>query len=132
VHGNGTVYQGAVALAQGSGWSNLLLQTQDPELRLQYYCPSDLTTNGEVILINFSGGTVNVFSDNGSTDPSYSSLDNGYGHNEGAAPNGEHLTFQVQAPGPKVVTIELFSVQRPGGRISPGDCHVEYQAIVSR
>jgi hypothetical protein len=135
VHGNGTVYQGAVALTQGSGWSNLLLDTSDPAIGLQYYCPSDLTTNGTIALLNRTFNnpqTVNLFSDNGSTNPSYDSLASGQVHNEGAAPNGEHVTFQLQATGPTVMTIEVFSVQRPGGRISPGDCHVEHQAIVSR
>jgi hypothetical protein len=132
VRGNGSADQAAVDLLQGSGWSNIFLQTQDPDIRLQYYCPSDLTTNGAIEVINFSGSAVNLFSDNGSTNPTYNSINNGFGYNEPAAPNGEHLTFQVQTPGPKVLTIELFSVHRPGGLISAGDCHVEAQVIVTR
>jgi hypothetical protein len=135
VHGNGTAYQGAVDVVPGST-SNLILDTQDPQIGLQYACPSDVTTNGTVYVLNRtfvqSSQTVRLFSDNGSTDPSYQSLDSGQVHSEAAAANGEHLTFRVQASGPKLVTIDVFSVHDPAGRVFPGDCHVDAQAFVTR
>ncbi len=135
VHGNGTVYQGAVALAQGSHWSPLLMDTQDPDIGLQYYCPDNVgTDDGTVAVLNRTflerSQTVNVFADNGSLNPAYESLDAGHVHNEGAARDGEHITFQIQAPGPKILTIELFSKHRAG--IVSGDCHVEWQAFLTR
>jgi hypothetical protein len=135
VHGNGTAYQGAVDVPPGST-SNLILDTQDPQIGLQYACPTDVTSNGTVYVLNRtfvqSAQTVRLFSDNGSTDPSYQSLDSGQLHTEGAAANGEHLTFRVEAPGPKLVTIEVFSVHDPAGRVFPGDCHVDAQTFVTR
>jgi hypothetical protein len=134
VHGNGTAYQGAVDVPPGAT-SNLILDIQDPQIGLQYACPNDVTTNGWVYVLNRtfqSPQTVRLFSDNGSTDPSYQSLDSGQVHSEAAAANGEHLTFRVQASGPKLVTIEVFSVHDPAGRVFPGDCHVDVQAFVTR
>ncbi len=134
VHGNGTAYQGAVDVPPGST-SNLILDTQDPQIGLQYACPTDVTANGTVYVLNRTFDnpqTVRLFSDNGSTDPSYQSLDSGHVHAEAAAANGEHLTFRVEAPGPKLVTIEVFSVHDPAGRVFPGDCHVDAQAFATR
>lgn len=132
VQGHGSVYQAAADLPQGSDWSSNFLQIQNPDLSLNYWCPNDLLgTNGSVSFGNSSGETVNVFSDNGSANPTYEALGPGQYHTEDAASDGEHLTLQIQATGPRVVTIEVFSVQRPG-RVGPGDCHVEAQALVTR
>jgi hypothetical protein len=132
VRGNGTAYRGAVDLARGSGFSNLILDTNDPTIGLQYSCPNDLSTLGTVAVLNrtFVDGaqTANLFVDDGSTNPSYQSLPSGRVANVAAAPNGEHITVQAQVPGPKVVNMEVFSVHRPASN----DCHVEAQAIVTR
>lgn len=133
VKGPGAVYQNAVDLPVGSGWSNLILDTSNPKIGLQYYCPSDLASNGTVAVLNRTyletSETVNLFADTGSADPGYTSLASGNAHTEVAAPNGDHLTFQVQASGPKVLTFEVYSVHRPG-RVS-AHCHVQVQAILT-
>ena len=49
-----------------------------------------------------------------------------------AAPEGEHVTFQIEALGPKIVTMEVFSVQRPSSGAVGAQCSVQAQATVTR
>lgn len=52
VHGNGTVYQGEATLDQGAGFSDVFLDTRDPRISLQYFCPNDVTQNGVIVILN--------------------------------------------------------------------------------
>ena len=125
VRGPGQVYKGAVALQPyGQGWF-AVLSTSTPNLTVGYNCPANLANNGVVVLRNDSNELVNVFSDNGGTNPEYRQLNaNGDRWDQAAAATGEHITFQVQ--GSQVTTIELFSVHRST------DCHIEVEAVVAR
>jgi hypothetical protein len=99
----------------------------NPPLSLSYDCRSDLALNGFVGIKNTSATeTVNVFSDNGDSNPSYRQLAPNDFFSQGAAAAGEHITFQVQ--GTYVATIEVFSVHRT----SDNKCHVQAQALVTR
>jgi len=138
VHGNGTVYQGEATLDQGAGFSDVFLDTRDPRISLQYFCPNDVTQNGVIVILNRTffeaggGENVRLFIDDGSANPTYQVLDSARVRSVVAAPEGEHVTFQVEALGPKIVTIEVFSVQRPSSGAVGAQCSVQAQATVTR
>ena len=126
VQGKGQALHGARAVPQNSGGYFTVLTTQTPNLLVGYTCPADLTANGWLVFINQSSETMNVFSDNGSTNPNdYRQLaPNGGRVDQLAAASGEHVTFQVQ--GTNVATIEVFTVHRTN------DCHTQAQALITR
>ena len=126
VFGPGQTFKGASAIPPGLGFAAIFLDVHVPELVVAYFCPSDLATNGTLVLRNDSSETVNVFSDNGGSNPEYRSLTSGAQWNQLASLAGEHVTFQVQ--GSQITTLEIFSVHRPASN----DCHAEGQAFVSR
>jgi hypothetical protein len=127
VMGPGQVYRGARAIGQNSGGYLPVLTTSTPSLTVAYSCPADLNNNGVLVFINNSNELVNVFSDNGSTNPEYRQLAaNGGRWDQFAAPAGEHITIQVQ--GSQVTTFQIFSAHRPAS----SDCHVETEAVVAR
>jgi hypothetical protein len=127
VMGPGQVYRGARAVPQNSGGYFTVLNTTTPNLTVGYNCPADLTTNGVLVFINNSPELVNVFSDNGSTNPEYRQLGaNGGRWDQFSAPGGEHITLQVQ--GSQVTTLEIFSAHRAPS----SDCHIEVEAVVAR
>jgi hypothetical protein len=125
IQGRGTAKHNAVAISPGSNiW---FWQLGDPGLWFSYDCRSDLASNGFVGIKNVSTSeTVNVFSDNGLTDPSYRQLAPNEFYSQGASAAGEHITFQVQ--GTYIATIEIFSVHRT----SDDKCHVQAQALVTK
>jgi hypothetical protein len=130
VQGNGRVMDGAAALCPGCS-SSVILHNQSPFIDIEYECPSDLTSNGTLVIYAFGTETLNMFSDNGLADPNaYRRLIPGVDdegnpepaeYSQPAAANGEHITFQVQGAG--MATIEVFSVHRSG------DCHVQAQGL---
>jgi hypothetical protein len=125
IQGRGLAQHRARAFSPGE---NLFFwQMSDPPLSLSYECRSDLALNGFVGIKNTSATeTVNVFSDNGDSNPSYRQLAPNDFFSQGAAAAGEHITFQVQ--GTYVATIEVFSVHRT----SDNKCHVQAQALVTK
>jgi hypothetical protein len=125
IQGRGTAKHSAVAISPGSNlW---VWQLGDPGLWFSYDCRSDLAANGFVGIKNVSTSeTVNVFSDNGSTDPSYRQLAPNEFYSQGASATGEHITFQVQ--GSYVATIEIYSVHRT----SDNRCHVQAQTLITK
>jgi hypothetical protein len=93
-----------------------------------YKCPDPLTNQGLLRFTNYTPGTVNLFSDNGSADPVYTQVAPGGSgassdYDQPTNPSGERITFQVQ--GARVGTIEVFSVHRAN------DCHAQAQALVT-
>lgn len=128
VQGPGAVYRGAVAIPAGNGFNQVFLATADPAIELGYNCPATLSQNGTLAISNLTTDVVNVFSDNGSTNPTYFQLTAGLRFDQDAAALGEHITFQVQTGGPKIMTIEVFSVHRAAS----GDCHVQALATLHR
>jgi hypothetical protein len=126
--GSGEVYKGARAILKNSPSAYEVLSTATPDLTVYYSCPADLSINGTMVFINHSPELVNVFSDNGTTNPEYRQLPASGGRwDQFMAAGGEHITIQVQGSF-TVTTFQIFSVHRP----SSNDCHVEAQAVVSR
>lgn len=125
MQGRGQAVHGAQATPEGNpGWRAILTLNQ-PEIVIGYLCPTDVTTNGTLVIRNDSPAAVNVFSDNGSSNPEYRQLAAGGGRwDQWAAATGEHITVQIQ--GSQVATVEVFSVHRTA------DCHVQAQAIITR
>ncbi len=124
LQGHGAAKHKAHALSPGI--NVFFWQMSDPDLWVSYRCPSDLAANGSVGLQNSESETVNVFSDNGETNPSYRQLAPNEFFSQGAAAAGEHITFQIQ--GTYVATIEVFSVHRT----SDNKCHVQAQALITK
>lgn len=124
VQGSGALESGALAIGKGSGGFFAVLNTSNPAITVGYNCPADLAANGVMVFRNNSPELVNVFSDNGSSNPEYRQLPASGGRwDQFAAANGEHFTFQLQ--GSRIATIEVFSVHRPASN----DCHVQAMAV---
>jgi hypothetical protein len=97
-------------------------------LNVAYRCPDPLSNQGLLRFTNYTSGTVNVFSDNGSADPVYTTVAPGGSgatsdYDQATNPSGERITIQVQ--GSRVGTVEVFSVHRAN------DCHAQAQALVT-
>jgi hypothetical protein len=124
VRGPGQIFKGARALSpDGSVW-HPVISTQQPGITVGYNCPANLGNNGVIVFRNDSNETVNVFSDNGGTNPAYQQLGPGGRWDQWGAASGEHISFQVQ--GSSIVHIEWYSVHRAG------DCHTQAVATVAR
>lgn len=129
VQGRGQVYSGAAAIAAGNGFAQIFLSTSDPAFFVAYNCPADLSGNGVLRLQNDSADLANVFSDNGSSNPGYTQLAGGGAvWDQFAAATGEHITFQLQTGGGRMVEFDVHTVHRPAS----GDCHVQATATVYR
>ncbi len=134
VQGGGSATRGALAISPGA-FSTFLAT---PEFRLSYSCPaSDITTNNGTLRVrNLSATeTVNLFSDNGGTNPNHygplntddgSANDPDSKFDQAAAATGEFVTFGMQ--GSYVATIQVFSVHRA----SDNKCHVQGQALITK
>jgi hypothetical protein len=120
--GPGKVIEEAFAVGPG-GTSGIMVEQN--LFNIQYTCPTVLSNNGQVIFVNASFGTMNVFVDNGSTNPTYQQLAQGPGLFVPAAASGEFITFQLHAPNAGMATINVMSVHRAS------DCHVQAQAVIS-
>ena len=126
VQGRGTAAHGTRALNPGE----FFIFMTTPEITLSYQCPaSDISNiNGLLRVRNGSSTeTVNLFSDNGGTNPNhYGSLAPNAAFDQPTAASGELVTFGVQ--GTYVATVEVFSVHRA----SDNKCHVQAQSLVTR
>jgi hypothetical protein len=94
--------------------------------RVAYLCPSPLTNNGHVFFRNLAGEQINLFFDNGSTNPTYIQLANDETYQPPANPSGEFVTYQVHSPTHGVAAISVMTVHRDG------NCHVQAQAVVDK
>jgi hypothetical protein len=132
IRGNGKVMRGAIALSSDPGFYHFFGNWADdpapsPWIGVAYHCPADLArTNGDVLITNYGNETVNVFSDNGGTNPNnYTQLGEDGAYQQPAAASGEHITFQVQGNG--MATVEVFSVHRT----SDNKCHAQAEGVFS-
>jgi hypothetical protein len=96
---------------------------------LQVGCPADpTTTNGNVAFFNNTSSSVDLFSDNGGSDPVYQSLapagQTGQYYNQEISRSGEMITFQLHTPSGKFATVWFSSVNRGT------DCWVQTQALI--
>lgn len=126
IQGGGMAQSGAAAVSPGA----FLTILQTPEIRIAYSCPgSDIVNNNGILRIRNVGATetVNLFSDNGGTNPNhFGSLAPDAVFDQFAAASGELVTFGVQ--GTYVATAQVFSVHRA----SDNTCHVQAQVLVTR
>lgn len=120
--GPGKVIEEAVAFPPGASGGIML---EDGFLNIQYQCPDVLSDNGAVGFLNLTNGTVNLFVDNGSTNPTYQQVAPGPLSLHTANAAGEFLTFQVHAPNVGMATIHVMSVHRAS------DCFIQAQAVIS-
>lgn len=145
IQGRGTAQHRAVAFS--SPRNDWFWQMSNLPLWLSYDCPSNLNSNGFMGIKNTGTEVLNVFSDNGSGNPTYNQLEpvgsqahpTGEFWSQGAAgpvdpqapnaphPLGEHISFQVHSTS-FVANIEVYSVHRT----SENNCHVQAQALVTR
>ena len=127
VRGNGEVLRGADAFPPGSTgrvWGRPLGNFPSPDVAIYFTCPDDLAQTGLVEFVNGGSETINVFSDNGGSNPNvYQQLAGDSSFTQSTAATGEHITFQVQGAG--MATIEFFSVHRAS------DCHAQAQGVFS-
>ena len=123
MQGSGHARHGALSLA--AGITRFFFDMPYPGLVVMYTCPTDLASNGQLSIRNNGSETVNLFSDNGSTNPNhFGQLAPNQTFHQGAAAGGEFITLQVQ--GSSVTTIDVFSAHRSN------DCHVQAQGIATR
>lgn len=96
---------------------------------LQVGCPANpTTTNGNVAFFNHTSSSVDLFSDNGGSDPVYRSLapagQTGQYYNQETTRSGEMITFQMHTPSGKFATVWFSSMNRET------DCWVQTQALI--
>jgi hypothetical protein len=118
--GPGKAVKGAVAILPG-GQQTILFEEG---FEVHYACPLTLTNLGAFQFVNHAG-TVNLFIDNGSTNPTYQQVADETAVLVDAAANGEFITFQVHSATHGITTIHAMSVHRPS------DCHAQAQAVIS-
>jgi hypothetical protein len=108
-----------------------------PDIEVRYNCPSTLSNNGTLTIVNQSPPSgvrfLYVFSDNGGDNPNvFTKLNSSQTLEQEAAASGEHITLQVQMGAGTgtieagVGTIEVFSVHRSG---FDNDCYVQAQGL---
>lgn len=122
VRGNGLVYSAAFALIPRS--NPLRFLGVSDFFDLDYECPfSPSTSNGFFRLGNQSSSVMNVFVDNGGTNPTYYSLDAGiYTGPIAAVASGESFDIKLQGAG-GIATVDVAIVHRESG------CHVQASVV---
>lgn len=123
IEGSGKVQSYAAAGAPG-GYIGPYFQ--GGFFRVAYFCPSTLTNNGEVFFRNLAGEQINLFFDNGGTNPTYVQLANDQTYQPPGNASGEFVTYQVHSPTHGVATISVMTVHRAN------DCHIQAQAVVDK
>jgi hypothetical protein len=94
------------------------------ELVLGYTCPNPLTNNGNLRIRNTSAETLDVFTDNGSSNPLYFQLGPNAPFDQPAAPTGEQITFHTHSTSGRTWWIVVSSVHRAS------DCFWEFSAFL--
>jgi hypothetical protein len=99
----------------------------DTPFTLSYHCPSSPPNqNGAWRFLNETGGSINLFADNGSSSPSFAGEVAGNGdHFEESYFGGEYIVLSAQYPNGTIVTIDAFSRHRAT------DCHAQAQAVLT-
>lgn len=119
---------GSVGLGEPVGSGN----TRSTEFELEYECPTNLASDGTLRIRNHTGQTVDLFTDNGSSNPTYDQLASvgyqGPAHVEAAKSTGEWITFQIHEGNGHMWTIWVFSVNR----VSENNCLWQYQALLTK
>jgi len=117
----GKLLRNAVALGPNNCCNFTVLE--DPGYwRIGYLCPDPLTNLGVITIGNKSSEAMNVFVDNGGSNPEYLQLAALDRADRGANPSGEWYTIQMHSS-KGITQISVFSVNRAG------DCHIQAQAI---
>ncbi len=126
IGGKGTVTSYAIALGPGGISPVIWGPTNDaPEWSIGYVCPNNLATNGTIrILANFPG-PLNLFLDQGLSDPEYIVLPNNVEITRPTNKSGEWVHMQMQSPAGWIADIDLFSVHRQN------DCHIQSMAVTT-
>jgi hypothetical protein len=126
INGKGAVTSYAIALSAGGISPVIWGPTNDaPEWSIGYVCPSNLATNGTIrILANFPG-PLNLFLDQGLSDPEYIVLPNNVEITRPTNKSGEWVHMQMQSPAGWIADIDLFSVHRAN------DCHIQSVALTT-
>ena len=126
VRGNGSTRRGVIVRPPDGSASHFFLGVSfsefgpSPWVGLYYLCPSNLSNNGAVVIRNEGDETLNMFFDNGLTEPTYVQLaGNGTQYSIATLAAGEHLSIQVQGAG--MATFEVYSVHRQT------NCHAQGQ-----
>jgi hypothetical protein len=117
----GKLLRNAVALGPNNCCNFTVLE--DPGYwRIGYLCPDPLTNLGVITIGNKSSEAMNVFVDNGGSNPEYVQLAASDRADRGANPSGEWYTIQMHSS-KGITQISVFSVNRAS------DCHIQAQAI---
>ena len=125
--GKGAVTRYAIALGPG-GISPVIWGPTDeaPEWSIGYVCPNNpQATNGTYrILANFPG-PLNLFIDQGLSDPEYVVLPNNVEITRPTNKSGEWVHMSMQSPAGWIADIDMFSVHRAN------DCHIQSVAVTT-
>jgi hypothetical protein len=131
VRGNGTSRRGSIVRPPDGSASHFFLgysfneTAPRPWVGLYYLCPTNLANNGAVVLRNEGDTSLNLFFDNGLTEPTYVQFaGNGSQYSIGTLAAGEHLSIQVHGSA-GTATFEVYSVHRQT------DCFAQGQAWYS-
>jgi hypothetical protein len=126
IGGNGSVTQYAIALSPGGISPVIWGPTNDaPEWSIGYVCPSNLATNGTYRILANYPGPLNLFIDQGLSDPEYVVLPNNVEITRPANKSGEWVHMQMQSPAGWIADIDMFSVHRAN------DCHIQAVALTT-
>ena len=126
IGGKGSVTKFAIALGAG-GISPVIWGPTDaaPEWSIGYVCPANLSDNGSYrVLANFPG-PLNLFIDQGLSDPEYVVLPNNVEITRPANKSGEWVHIQMQSPAGWIADVDMFSVHRAS------DCHIQAVALTT-
>lgn len=109
------------------GASNFTFSEVTSRYQVRYSCPNPTTSNGTVLFGNMSAGPMDLFVDDGSTNPQYFSVNSGVGLSFGAATGGEELRFSYRITTPTIQygIVTVNSVQ------FAGSCYVQSQGWLS-
>jgi hypothetical protein len=113
------------AIAEGPGQHRDLGPAMLGFLRLTYFCPSALSSQGTLVISNDSGSIANVFEQSGQASTSFVQLPAGGVAGFASTPSGDMYHIQAQG-GPGVLTIEAATAHRTN------DCHAQAQAVLAR
>jgi hypothetical protein len=122
--GPGRVIRGAIALQPLNGFNFTVMQ-DDPFFRIGYACPDPVGNQGVFRLNNRTGEQINVFIDNGGTNPEYLQMSAGQVADRFANAAGEYVHIQIHSPTQGIADISLWTVHRAT------DCHAQALATIS-
>jgi hypothetical protein len=123
VSGPGKVVRAAVeAFASGGVYQVGIV---DDFWEVNYFCPSDASTNGFVRFFNRTNSADVLFVDNGGPDPSFEEFVYPAGKDIAANKSGEWIHLQLFSPTKGIADIDVFSAHRTN------TCHIQLLAVMS-